>query len=179
MKARAIQTKYNGNLFRSLLEARWAIFFDALKIKYRYEQFGFDLQDVWYCPDFFLPDLRIWVEIKGEYPSDEAIHKAKLLASARPVDNVAIFWGGLPDEAYEPIGMKFFYRSHFDLDRTDFTNDISLTEADKVLCIERVVFVGSDSDGWWLGPSSLGHEDGNYYYTLMQAFDEARQYRFW
>lgn len=26
----AIQTEYNGYLFRSRLEARWAVFFDAL-----------------------------------------------------------------------------------------------------------------------------------------------------
>jgi len=41
---KAINTEYNGYRFRSRLEARWAVFFDALGIKYRYEVEGFDLR---------------------------------------------------------------------------------------------------------------------------------------
>jgi len=37
------------------LEARWAVFFDALGIKYEYEAEGYDLGGVWYLPDFWLP----------------------------------------------------------------------------------------------------------------------------
>ena len=33
----ALPTKYAGIQFRSRLEARWAVFFDALKIKWEYE----------------------------------------------------------------------------------------------------------------------------------------------
>ncbi len=32
-----IETIYNGFRFRSRLEARWAVFFDAVEIKYEYE----------------------------------------------------------------------------------------------------------------------------------------------
>jgi hypothetical protein len=39
----AIETAYNGYRFRSRLEARWAVFFDALGIRYQYEKEGFDL----------------------------------------------------------------------------------------------------------------------------------------
>ena len=40
---KAIETIYNGFRFRSRLEARWAVFFDNLSVKYRYEPEGFDL----------------------------------------------------------------------------------------------------------------------------------------
>ena len=40
---RAIETRYNGYRFRSRLEARWAVFFDTLGIRYEYEPEGFDL----------------------------------------------------------------------------------------------------------------------------------------
>jgi hypothetical protein len=54
MAARAIETEYKGYLFRSRLEARWAVFFDALGIPYLYEPGGFDLSGTWYLPDFYL-----------------------------------------------------------------------------------------------------------------------------
>ena len=34
MSIKAIETKYNGFRFRSRLEARWAIFFDSIGLKY-------------------------------------------------------------------------------------------------------------------------------------------------
>lgn len=62
---KAIDTIYNGYKFRSRLEARWAIFFDTLKIPYDYESEGFDLGEAgWYLPDFWLPRQKQWVEIK-------------------------------------------------------------------------------------------------------------------
>ena len=42
---KAIETEYNGYRFRSRLEARWAVFFDAMGIKYEYEPEGFELED--------------------------------------------------------------------------------------------------------------------------------------
>jgi hypothetical protein len=58
-----IETLYGGRHYRSRLEARWAVFFDAVGVKYDYEPEGFDLgQHRWYLPDFCLG--RVWVEIK-------------------------------------------------------------------------------------------------------------------
>lgn len=45
----AIQTEYNGYLFRSRLEARWAVFFDAMGIEYEYEPEGIVLSDGSLC----------------------------------------------------------------------------------------------------------------------------------
>lgn len=59
-----IETVYKGYRFRSRLEARWAVFFDAANIRYQYEPEGFDLNGDYYLPDFYLPDFFIYVEIK-------------------------------------------------------------------------------------------------------------------
>jgi hypothetical protein len=68
---KAIETVYNGYRFRSRLEARWAVFFDALGLPYEYEREGFDLGDgVRYLPDFWLPTIDAWYEIKPELPKD-------------------------------------------------------------------------------------------------------------
>ncbi len=74
-----IETIYNGYRFRSRLEARWAVFFDTLGVQYIYEREGFDLGGIWYLPDFWLPDLNCWVEIKGN-PTPESSTKAFALA---------------------------------------------------------------------------------------------------
>lgn len=65
---KAIQTRYGGCHFRSRLEARWAVFFDALGLKWEYEPEGFDLGDgVYYLPDFRITSpqgLTSWYEVK-------------------------------------------------------------------------------------------------------------------
>jgi len=40
---KTIQTAYKGYKFRSRLEARWAVFFDAFPLKWEYEPEGYDL----------------------------------------------------------------------------------------------------------------------------------------
>lgn len=67
----AIETIYHGYRFRSRLEARWAVFFDALGLEWEYEKEGYDLGEAGrYLPDFWLPDVDggTWVEVKGEDP---------------------------------------------------------------------------------------------------------------
>lgn len=63
---KAIPTEYNGIKFRSRLEARWAVFFDAMEIRWEYEKEGYQLSSGWYLPDFWLTDMKIWVEVKPE-----------------------------------------------------------------------------------------------------------------
>lgn len=62
---KAIETCYNGYRFRSRLEARWAVFFDTAGIKYRYEEQGFEKDGERYLPDFYLPELDVYAEVKG------------------------------------------------------------------------------------------------------------------
>ena len=62
---KAIQTEYKGYKFRSRLEARWAVFFDAMGLEWEYEPEGFDLEyKGWYLPDFYLNEVDAWIEIK-------------------------------------------------------------------------------------------------------------------
>lgn len=49
---KAIETAYGGYLFRSRLEARWAVFFDSLGLQWDYEPEGFELKSGRYLPDF-------------------------------------------------------------------------------------------------------------------------------
>jgi len=76
----AIATRYNGHFFRSKLEARWAVFFDALGIEWEYEpahaEVESGLRRVAYCPDFYLPKLGLWIEIKPKAPEGIEITKA-------------------------------------------------------------------------------------------------------
>jgi len=83
MKAgdRALQTRYAGYRFRSRLEARWAVFFDAMKIPWLYESQGYYIAGRSYLPDFFLPDCGTWVEVKGD--EGELDHSLMLTAAER------------------------------------------------------------------------------------------------
>ena len=71
------ETLYKGIQFRSRLEARWAVFFDALGLKWEYEPEGYRMDDgTCYLPDFYVHDIKghvgktphgdgIFVEVKG------------------------------------------------------------------------------------------------------------------
>ena len=84
---KAIETRYAGLRFRSRVEARWAIFFDACALEYEYEKEAYVLHCGLYLPDFWLSTLGCWVEIKGQAPADIEVLRAKALAQAseRPV----------------------------------------------------------------------------------------------
>ncbi|SRR6266404_122877 len=51
---KAIETKYKGHRFRSRLEARWAVFFDAMDFKMEYEPEGYTQDSITYLPDFLM-----------------------------------------------------------------------------------------------------------------------------
>ena len=92
MNYKAIETVYKGYRFRSRLEARWAVFFDTLNIEYRYEPEGFDLDGIWYLPDFYLSAQRCWLEIKPDIPMPDEREKAIRLCLATQ-QSVALFGG--------------------------------------------------------------------------------------
>jgi hypothetical protein len=74
-----IETMYWGYRFRSRLEARWAVFFDAAGIEWEYEAQGFEINGRNYLPDFWLPRLKTYVEVE---PNEEEAEKAKPLMQA-------------------------------------------------------------------------------------------------
>jgi hypothetical protein len=70
---------YRGYRFRSTLEGRWAVFLDHLDISYEYEPQGFRFGDgTCYLPDFWLPFVRWWAEVKPADPTAEERRKCDL-----------------------------------------------------------------------------------------------------
>ena len=93
-----IETYYNGYRFRSRLEARWAVFFDALGVKWEYEPEGFDLGGgIYYLPDFRVEcwgtrgnindkPFTLYIEIKGKMAEDDAIKIRRFAGISRSAD---------------------------------------------------------------------------------------------
>ena len=79
---KAIETKYKGCRFRSRLEARYAVFFDALGMEWHYEPEGFELEHYGrYLPDFYLPQIDMWAEVKAKPFDINERNKAFALSS--------------------------------------------------------------------------------------------------
>lgn len=107
----AIETEYKGYRMRSRLEARWAVFFDAMKIEWKYETGGFqaEVEDedgtvevVRYLPDFFLPKTKTWVEVKGsdELLAADVSKMESVIESSSPGDDLyagLLILGEVPD----------------------------------------------------------------------------------
>lgn len=64
-----IETHYAGHLFRSRLEARFAVFFDTLGVGWVYEPEGYVVGGKPYLPDFWLPREGLFFEVKGQFPT--------------------------------------------------------------------------------------------------------------
>ena len=81
---KAIETEYKGYRFRSRLEARWAVFFDACGVKWEYEPEGYDLGNgTYYLPDFLLHGVTV-----NEYAAatgQNAYNVSKYIARAEKI----------------------------------------------------------------------------------------------
>lgn len=94
---KAIDTYYNGYYFRSRTEARWAVFFDVMRIRYEYEKEGFVLPSGKYLPDFWLPNFSAgsFAEVKGvAFTEDERTRCRELCEQSH---NDVIMLDGPPD----------------------------------------------------------------------------------
>lgn len=95
-----IETIWDGNRFRSRTEAKWAVFFKYAGLSYEYEKQGYHLKwqdhEHFYLPDFWLPQLDTWIEIKGNLDliTNDDIDKAFLLSFLSKKDLLLI--GGQP-----------------------------------------------------------------------------------
>lgn len=103
---KAIETEYNGYRFRSRLEARWAVFFDKLRIKYEYEPEGIVLSDgTYYLPDFYLPEFCCYFEVKRNGIQDtpeglEAIRKISDGMNTNEWAGIIAFGDPMDDQLY-------------------------------------------------------------------------------
>lgn len=74
---KAIPTEYKKITYRSRLEARWAVFFDTLKVKKHYEPQPFNTRLGGYLPDFYLSKTEWLVEVKPNEPTREELVKVR------------------------------------------------------------------------------------------------------
>lgn len=128
MSIQAIETHYAGHRFRSRLEARWAVFFDTLGIRWEYEPQGYVIDGTPYLPDFLVhpnTDGAFWLEIKGVFPGDDELAKARGLAEGSGVP-AFVYWG--KPEAPAP--------------------DLSHLTADQFCGFDRDGYVWVDQWGW-------------------------------
>ena len=129
-----IETEYKGYRFRSRLEARWAVFFDACGVNWEYEPEGFDLGDgIYYLPDFVVWNGygERWFEVKGIMTAQDRLKILKFRESGKNITVLSrIPYGTTAHEVYEDVCNQnkecelFFAYISIELDRDDEYNVI-------------------------------------------------------
>jgi hypothetical protein len=160
-------TRYAGCHFRSRLEARWAVFFDTLGLRWEYEPEGFlGCWGACYLPDFFLPEVLfandyryaegIWypVAVPGIYvevkPTYEKLHE----------DGKKI--GGCIDYHSSPISRHALLILGPPPDPRRGVPSHSILWWAKGVAHRRGAFCKIDNDLWefaWLDDSQFGGDD--------------------
>lgn len=75
-------TNFEECTYRSRLEAKYALFLKTLGISFTYECVTFNLEKgKSYTPDFYLPDLKLLIELKPCYPHFEEIEACEKVAA--------------------------------------------------------------------------------------------------
>ena len=110
---KSIDTHYKGYKFRSRLEARWAVFFDTLGLKWEYEKEGFEFNDgTRYLPDFWLSEVKMWAEVKPEEFNTTELVKVHSLAKETGFPVLKLI--GVPEnKSYEAIGYSTVEKNFF------------------------------------------------------------------
>lgn len=72
------------------LDARWAMFFDSLRITWIYNTTSFHLEDTSHTPEFFLPDFGLWVSVEQTEFEEPVRQKCKALWEDRGQANVLL-----------------------------------------------------------------------------------------
>lgn len=86
---------HRGWMMRSHTELLWAKVFDAAEIQYLHEPGLFDTPHGWYLPDFYMPNIGAYVEIKGVEPTD--VEKEKAAAVIRATGKPLVIIHGKPN----------------------------------------------------------------------------------
>lgn len=186
-----IETFYNGYRFRSRLEARWAVFFDALGVEYEYEPEGFVLPS----GKHYLPDFRVkcygkrgdctdkpfdlWIEVKGKMTQEDADKIQEFAGEWKYVieeqswdslENPVLIVGGIPNRS------TYYYDAFHSYDSMDGINiypwNYETIDGDYFAAYPAVrnghfYLDGDDSNYTTMDPS-----------IIDKAFDKARKARF-
>lgn len=109
-----IETSYKGYKFRSRLEARWAIFFDELGIKWEYELEGFELPSgKRYLPDFWLSEMNIFVEIKAS-PEFISVKEFMKLVEFGSLKKLMVIFGVPAESIFGEHNKMILFQENYD-----------------------------------------------------------------
>lgn len=176
---KAIETLYKGYKFRSRLEARWAVFFDNAGISYLYEPQGFVLRDgTNYLPDFYLNELKTWVEVKGVLDSKSA-HKIELFAEDLPDDQRLWVVSDIPNPDDVAEVNSWFYRAGGCMWDMHFNNGFDQPYLPCVCPVCQKVGIEFDGRGARVCDHGIGDKSySSGHPILVDAYRRARQARF-
>ena len=112
------ETEYKGIMFRSRLEARVALFFDKAGIEWIYEPDRIVNGDSEYNPDFYLPEMDDYVEVKGKRPGYEAeiLKIINFISVNSPIKTVVII-SEIPDPT--ELGLPHFPCYHLEMSKDE------------------------------------------------------------
>ena len=182
---KVIPTYYNGYYFRSRLEARIAVFLDALGVEYEYEPEGYKVEGG-YLPDFRVKcwgtrgsydrktPFDLYIEVKGKMSRNDARKIAQFanlpnseedsweLSNPVLVINKIPQHGDYTPEGYYPMDGTYIYPFNYNLIDGDYFGAYPAAHNGKFY------LMGDDSN-------YINYDDvGN----VLNAWDAARQARF-
>lgn len=116
MSITPLETRYAGCRFRSRLEARWAVFFDHLGIKWEYEPQGYVVEPNKrpYLPDFRLPELDAFVEVKGDSEQLDTRLLAEFTRSNNRRELFTLVLGQVPAAKLDRVPTHALFMPSFD-----------------------------------------------------------------
>ena len=95
--------RYAGYEMRSHSETRWAAMMDAMGVTWIYEPQVIGTRHGGYMPDFFLPDVGMFIEVKG--PAPTKVEREKAFDAQAATGYPVVFAYGRP----EMIGAELFH----------------------------------------------------------------------
>ncbi|MGC5562829.1 hypothetical protein ACPYPG_08300 [Streptomyces sp. FR-108] len=156
--SRGIKTEVAGVTLRSRPEAYWALFFEHLGIKWQYEPRRFDLADTTYTPDFYLPESRMWVEVKsGDFDLEIKFPKyVEAVATALSESSGLLL-----------LGQNVFHQWRWQEDKSAYpVHTVLIPHRDSGVCSASVIFkrngpvVLEGTDEWVTTESFLDRQPG-------------------
>jgi hypothetical protein len=162
---KAIPTVYKDTYFRSRLEARWSVFFDALEIGWDYEPEHFKVGHYHYLPDFRLEGIDAWIEIKPAEKQLSAEEIGKIIAFGREVAYIRVMAGSPWADSFKKEYTVFLPR----VKRASVQKDYrELTNRDYLLVQEPHMYWGECCACHRVSPINYSHEDHDHFHCQMQ-----------
>ncbi len=171
-------TRWNGIVFRSRLEARWAVFFDSLNPKLQYEYEPEQVQTPYgsYLPDFYLPTINTFWLVKGQHMNEREMSITNWLCERF---GVFVAFGPIPQDFADMANERYPGSSTNINDNGEWVIN---PDCPMMFCqswetgLYGVHWGGcwTRIDGLWDGDRNAGEPTPN----VLRALDIARNHRF-